>query len=219
MDANTLGRSVRRLEDFRFLTGRGRYVDDVAVPGAAYLHVLRSPHAHAAIEGIDISAARAAPGVLGVFAEADLRAEGLGPLPCVAQVADRRPTDRAAALCAGARAGPACGRSGRVRCRRDPRAGARRVRADHGRIPPSRRGRPTRRRLCSPEHRDLGRGARQSLLSLSARRQRSGRCRLRQSGADRGDCARQQPACRRRRSSRAPRSAAMTRPPAASICC
>src|SRR5271169_4393399 len=87
MDADTLGRSVRRLEDFRFLTGRGRYVDDVAVPGAAYLHVLRSPHAHAAIEGIDISAARAAPGVLGVFVEADLRAEGLGPLPCVAQVA------------------------------------------------------------------------------------------------------------------------------------
>jgi aerobic carbon-monoxide dehydrogenase large subunit len=87
MDANTLGRSVRRLEEFRFLTGRGRYVDDVAVPGAAYLHVLRSPHAHAAIERIDISAARAAPGVLGVFTEADLRAEGLGPLPCVAQVA------------------------------------------------------------------------------------------------------------------------------------
>jgi aerobic carbon-monoxide dehydrogenase large subunit len=87
MDANTLGRSVRRLEDFRFLTGRGRYVDDVAVPGAAYLHVLRSPHAHAAIERIDISAAQASPGVLGVFAEADLRAEGLGPLPCVAQVA------------------------------------------------------------------------------------------------------------------------------------
>ncbi len=87
MDANTLGRSVRRLEDFRFLTGRGRYVDDVAVPGAAYLHVLRSPHAHAAIERIDIATAQAAPGVLGVFTEADLRAEGLGPLPCVAQVA------------------------------------------------------------------------------------------------------------------------------------
>jgi carbon-monoxide dehydrogenase large subunit len=87
MDANTLGRSIRRREDFRFLTGRGRYVDDVAVPGATHLHVLRSPHAHAAIERIDISAARAAPGVLGVFVEADLRAEGLGPLPCVAQVA------------------------------------------------------------------------------------------------------------------------------------
>jgi len=72
MDANTHGRSVRRLEDFRFLTGRGRYVDDVAVPGAAYLHVLRSPHAHAAIERIDIATAQAAPGLLGVFTEADL---------------------------------------------------------------------------------------------------------------------------------------------------
>ena len=87
MDANALGRSVRRLEDFRFLTGRGRYVDDITVPGAVCLHVLRSPHAHAAIERIDIATAQAAPGVLGVFAEADLRAEGLGPLPCVAQVA------------------------------------------------------------------------------------------------------------------------------------
>src|SRR5271170_1036441 len=91
MDANTLGRSVRRLEDFRFLTGRGRYVDDVAVPGAAYLHVLRSPHAHAAIERIDIATAQAAPGLLGVFTEADLRADGLGPLPCVAQVASVDP--------------------------------------------------------------------------------------------------------------------------------
>jgi carbon-monoxide dehydrogenase large subunit len=87
MDANALGRSVRRLEDFRFLTGRGRYVDDITVPGAVCLHVLRSPHAHAEIERVDIATAQAAPGVLGVFAEADLRAEGLGPLPCVAQVA------------------------------------------------------------------------------------------------------------------------------------
>jgi len=87
MDANTLGRSVRRLEDFRFLTGRGRYVDDITVAGAAYLYVLRSPHAHAEIERVDIATAQAAPGVLGVFAEADLRAEGLGPLPCVAQIA------------------------------------------------------------------------------------------------------------------------------------
>ncbi len=87
MDANALGRSVRRLEDFRFLTGRGRYVDDITVPGAVCLHVLRSPHAHAEIERVDIATAQAVPGVLGVFAEADLRAEGLGPLPCVAQVA------------------------------------------------------------------------------------------------------------------------------------
>ncbi len=87
MDTNTLGRSVRRIEDLRFLTGCGRFVEDVDVPDAAHGHVLRSPHAHAAIERIELAAARAAPGVLGVYIEADLAADGIGPLPCVAQVA------------------------------------------------------------------------------------------------------------------------------------
>jgi aerobic carbon-monoxide dehydrogenase large subunit len=87
MDTNTLGHSVRRIEDARFLTGRGRFVEDFAVVGAAHGYVLRSPHAHALIERIELAAARAAPGVLGVFTEADLAADGIGPLPCVAQVA------------------------------------------------------------------------------------------------------------------------------------
>src|SRR5262252_7268170 len=80
------GRSVRRLEDARFLTGRGRYVEDFALPGEAHAYVLRSPHAHAVIEGIDTAGAQEAAGVLGVFTEADLAADGIGPLPCVAQV-------------------------------------------------------------------------------------------------------------------------------------
>ena len=80
------GRSVRRVEDFRFLTGRGRYVDDFTLPGQVRAHVLRSPHAHAVIERIETTAARKASGVLGVFTETDLRADGLGPLPCIAQV-------------------------------------------------------------------------------------------------------------------------------------
>src|ERR1700757_2178724 len=80
------GRSVRRVEDFRFLTGGGRYVDDFSGPGQVYAHVLRSPHAHAAIERIDTGAARGGSGVLGVFTEGDLRADGIGPLPCIAQV-------------------------------------------------------------------------------------------------------------------------------------
>ena len=87
MDTGTLGHSVRRLEDARFLTGRGRYVEDFERPDAAHAYVLRSPHAHAVIERIDAAAARAASGVLGVFTEADLAADGIGPLPCVAQVA------------------------------------------------------------------------------------------------------------------------------------
>jgi len=80
------GRSVRRLEDARFLTGRGRYVEDFALPGEVHAYVLRSPHAHAVIEGIDTAGAQEAAGVLGVFTEADLAADGIGHLPCVAQV-------------------------------------------------------------------------------------------------------------------------------------
>ena len=78
------GRSIRRVEDQRFLTGRGRYVDDIESPGCLWGHVLRSPHAHASIERIDVSAARALAGVHGVFVADDL--EGLGPMPCMAAV-------------------------------------------------------------------------------------------------------------------------------------
>jgi len=71
MKTDDRGRSVRRFEDLRFLTGGGRYVDDLALPGQLYAHVLRSPHAHAMIERIDIATARSAEGVHGVFTEAD----------------------------------------------------------------------------------------------------------------------------------------------------
>ena len=76
------GRSRRRVEDARFLTGQGRYLADIAVPGALHGVVLRSPHAHARIAGIDAGAARAMPGVRLVLTGEDLAAEGLGPLPC-----------------------------------------------------------------------------------------------------------------------------------------
>src|SRR5471030_582739 len=78
------GRSIRRIEDQRFLTGNGRYVDDIASPDCLWGHVLRSPHAHATLERIDIAAAKAMPGVHGIFVAADL-AE-LGPMPCLAAV-------------------------------------------------------------------------------------------------------------------------------------
>jgi aerobic carbon-monoxide dehydrogenase large subunit len=86
MVSDDRGRSVRRLEDVRFLTGRGRYVEDFTLPGRLHAYVLRSPHAHAVLERLDTAAARAMPGILGVFTEMDLRADGIGPLPCVAQV-------------------------------------------------------------------------------------------------------------------------------------
>ena len=86
-----IGRSLRRLEDARFLTGQGRYVDDIDLPGQLHGVVLRSPHGHAVIEGIDIAAARAIPGVRGAFTAADLDLDGIGLLPCIAQVATVAP--------------------------------------------------------------------------------------------------------------------------------
>jgi len=91
MNGGHIGRSLRRLEDPRFLTGQGRYVDDIDLPGQLYGIVLRSPYGHAAIEGIDTATARAMPGVRGVFTAADLDADGIGPLPCIAQVATVAP--------------------------------------------------------------------------------------------------------------------------------
>ena len=75
-----IGADVARVEDLRLLRGLGRYTDDHAVPNCAHMVVLRSPHAHAAIEAIDTSAACAMPGVLGVFTGADAAADGLGAM-------------------------------------------------------------------------------------------------------------------------------------------
>src|SRR5262245_18142158 len=62
-----VGSPVKRLEDPRLLTGRGRYVDDLALPRLAHAAILRSPHAHARIVGIDLGRVREAPGVIGVL--------------------------------------------------------------------------------------------------------------------------------------------------------
>ena len=67
-----VGRPLRRREDFRFLTGRGRYVDDIKLSGTLHLAILRSPHAHAIITSVDLSAAKAAAGVRLALAGADL---------------------------------------------------------------------------------------------------------------------------------------------------
>jgi aerobic carbon-monoxide dehydrogenase large subunit len=80
-----IGQSTRRLEDYRFLTGGGVFVDDVNHADQAWAHVVRSTHAHATIDQIDITAAAAMPGVLGVYTYADIA--GLGMLPCATQVA------------------------------------------------------------------------------------------------------------------------------------
>jgi carbon-monoxide dehydrogenase large subunit len=73
-----IGQAVRRVEDQRFITGHGRYIDDINVAGQAYGALLLSPHAHARIKRIDTAKAKAAPGVLAVLTGADAVADKLG---------------------------------------------------------------------------------------------------------------------------------------------
>src|SRR3546814_13646365 len=80
------GQAVRRVEDVRLVTGRGRYTDDMTLGRQTYAYMLRSPHAHARIGGIDALAAKAAPGVLGVYTVDDLDADGVGRVPCLAPI-------------------------------------------------------------------------------------------------------------------------------------
>ncbi|HEX3954597.1 MAG TPA: xanthine dehydrogenase family protein molybdopterin-binding subunit, partial [Stellaceae bacterium] len=91
MDSGFIGQSLPRFEDARFLTGRGRYVADIDLPGQLHAVVVRSPHGHAVIESIDATDARSMPGVQGIFTAADLEAEGIGALPCIAQIATVAP--------------------------------------------------------------------------------------------------------------------------------
>ena len=67
-----LGKPVKRVEDPKFITGKGRYLDDVKLPGMAHLAILRSPYAHANIRSIDTSAAKAAPGVVAVIVGSEI---------------------------------------------------------------------------------------------------------------------------------------------------
>jgi carbon-monoxide dehydrogenase large subunit len=86
MSATGFGASLKRVEDRRFLTGRGNYTDDINRPGQAHAWILRSPHAHARIRSVNTDAAKAAPGVIAVFTGADMAADGVGGLPCGWQI-------------------------------------------------------------------------------------------------------------------------------------
>ncbi len=77
-----VGQPVRRKEDDTLVRGKGKYTDDFNVAGQAYAWIVRSSHAHGIIKDIDTSAARAMPGVLGVWTGADLVAAGYGPFIC-----------------------------------------------------------------------------------------------------------------------------------------
>ncbi len=73
-----IGAAVRRKEDPRFLTGRGKYTDDINRPGQLFAVLVRSPEAHATIASVNTTAAVAAPGVVAVFTGADLAADEVG---------------------------------------------------------------------------------------------------------------------------------------------
>ncbi len=77
-----IGARVQRREDRRFITGKGRYTDDMSVAGMAHAAFVRSPHAHARVRGIDAAAARAMPGVIAVLSGQELVADGVGNLIC-----------------------------------------------------------------------------------------------------------------------------------------
>ena len=82
MSDTGIGARVRRKEDQRFITGKGRYTDDINVAGQTYACFVRSPHAHAEIRSIDTSAAASADGVVAVLTGEDLAADGIGGLIC-----------------------------------------------------------------------------------------------------------------------------------------
>jgi len=84
-----IGERVKRREYPRLITGTATYVDDLRLPGMLHALVLRSPHAHAAINSIDVEAARKAPGVVAVLTGVDLK-DKIGTLPCAA-IADHKP--------------------------------------------------------------------------------------------------------------------------------
>ena len=77
-----VGQPVRRKEDDTLVRGKGKYTDDFTLPGQAYCCMVRSSHAHGIIRGIDTAAAKAMPGVLGVWTGKDLEAAGYNPFTC-----------------------------------------------------------------------------------------------------------------------------------------
>ena len=81
MTLGAIGQPVRRKEDRRLLTGKGRFTDDFSIAGQTYAVFLRSPHAHARILQLEGTRAKRMPGVLGVFGGRDCLADGLAPIP------------------------------------------------------------------------------------------------------------------------------------------
>ncbi len=166
-----MGASVLRREDRRFLLGKGRYTDDIVLPGQTWGVFVRSPYAHAAIRSIDASQALASPGVLAVLTGEDVAADGLGGVPCGWQITSKdgsvmvEPPHPALALGKVRHAGDPVV----VGHRRDQGAGqGRRPARGGGLRPAARRGAPQDRR-GRRRRPGVGRGSRQRLLRLAHR--------------------------------------------------
>ena len=157
-----VGQPVPRKEDPTLLRGKGRYTDDMNLPGQAYAVMVRSKIAHGVLKGIDTKAASAMPGVLAILTHADLEAAGFGPLKCPMNIPQRdgSPMKTPPRPFAGQGQGALRRRSGGLRrgrdggagqgCRRSRRArhrgAARRHHAGRCAEQPARRRSTTRRR-------------------------------------------------------------------------
>jgi aerobic carbon-monoxide dehydrogenase large subunit len=82
MGVEGIGARVLRKEDKRFITGKGKYTDDMTLPGMKHAHFIRSPHAHAEIKKIDTKKAAGMPGVVAVLTGKELKADGIGNIIC-----------------------------------------------------------------------------------------------------------------------------------------
>ena len=214
-----VGQPVRRKEDDTLVRGKGKYTDDFDLPGQAFAWIVRSSHAHGILRGIDTSAARAMPGVLGVWTGTDLAAANYGPFTCglplksrdgTPAVADQpyRADDRQGALCRrprGVRGGRDAGAG--PRCRRG-RGG--RYRSAAGRHGPRGRGKTGRAAALRPHPQQCG--ARLSLSATPPRsRPRSPAPRMSRSSISSTPASRSSPWSRARRSPPTTRRASATR--------
>jgi carbon-monoxide dehydrogenase large subunit len=82
MSTPNIGAAAKRREDFRFLKGLGHYTDDMSMANQTHCVLVRSPHAHATVKSIDTAAAKAMPGVVAVFTQTEIDADGVGGIPC-----------------------------------------------------------------------------------------------------------------------------------------
>ncbi len=152
LDAPTspLGKAIKRTEDPRFITGEGRYLDDIKLQSMAHMAILRSPYAHANIRSIDTSAAKAMPGVVAVFVGADIPYNPL-PMAWPAGGSAGHPEQRQHAADARHRQRQVDRRGRRRRRRRDRGPGvSTRSRPSSGRLGAAARGRRCREGASQP---------------------------------------------------------------------